>query len=192
MKSRRRGKYWAIGRSEKNETVGHIMDFEYSHDGKTYLIKIDGNPSGEYMATVAESEYKFSASNVSPNEFSILLDRKNMKAYVTESDDSIYVHINGNIIRLGKPGSAEGGFGGAGGEFGARDEICTPMPGKVVKILVNEGDRVETGQSLVIVESMKMENEIKSPTAGEVVSVNFSNGDLVEPGQTIIKLNPSE
>ena len=168
------------------------MDFEYSYEGKTYLVKIDGNRSGEYKAAIEKNIYDFSASNISPNEFSILIDRKNIKTYVAESDENIYVHIGGKTIKLGKAQSSTRGFGGAGGEFGAKDEISTPMPGKVVKILVNEGDRVEAGQSLVIVESMKMENEIKSPTAGEIISVNFANGDLVEPGQTIIKLNPSD
>ncbi|UCE66665.1 MAG: acetyl-CoA carboxylase biotin carboxyl carrier protein subunit [Candidatus Zixiibacteriota bacterium] len=168
------------------------MDFEYSYDGKTFLVKIDGDSSGGYKAVIADKEYEFTASNISLNEFSILLNRKNMKAYVAESDDGVFVHIEGRVIKFKKPGAGNGGFGGAGGEFGVKDEISTPMPGKVVKIIVSEGDRVEAGQSLVIVESMKMENEIKSPTAGEVVSVNFKNGDLVEPGQTIIKLNPSD
>lgn len=168
------------------------MDFEFTKDNKIYLIKIDGNPTGGYKAVIADKEYQFSGSNISPNEFSILLDKKNMKAYVAESDEHVYVHINGKIIKLGKPGATAGGFGGAGGEFGVKDEISTPMPGKVVKVLVNAGDQVKSGQPLVIVESMKMENEIKSPTDGEVVAVNFTNGDLVEPGQPIIKLNPSE
>jgi biotin carboxyl carrier protein len=168
------------------------MDFEYSHEGKTFLVKIDGNSSGGYTASIADNEYEFTASNISPNEFSILLNRKNMKTYVAESDDGVFVHIAGRVIHFKKPGADNGGFGGAGGEFGAKDEISTPMPGKVVKVIVNEGDHVEAGQSLVIVESMKMENELKSPAAGEVVAVNFKDGDLVEPGQTIIKLNPSE
>lgn len=168
------------------------MDFEFTKDNKIYLIKIEGNPAGEYKAVIADKEYQFSASNISPNEFSILLDKKNMKVYVADSDEHVYVYIHGKIIRLDKPGAVAGGFGGAGGEFGVKDEISTPMPGKVVKVLVNEGDQVEAGQPLVIVESMKMENEIKSPAAGEVVAVNFSDGDLVEPGQPIIKINPSE
>jgi biotin carboxyl carrier protein len=168
------------------------MDFEYSHEGKTFLVKIDGNSSGGYKAVIAEKEYDLTALNISSNEFSILLNRKNMKAYVAESDDGVFVHIGGRVIHLRRPGADDGGFGGAGGEFGVKDEISTPMPGKVVKVIVREGAYVEAGQSLVIVESMKMENEIKSPAAGEVVKVYFKDGDLVEPGQTIIKLNPSE
>jgi biotin carboxyl carrier protein len=168
------------------------MEYEFLHGGETYFIKIDSNASGEYKAIIADREYQFSGSNISPNEFSILLDKKNMKAYVAESEENLYVHIGGRIIKLGKPGAASRGYSGGEGEFGVKDEISTPMPGKVVKVLVSEGDQVKTGQPLVIVESMKMENEIKSPADAEVISVKYTNGDLVEPGQPIIKLKPAE
>ena len=168
------------------------MDFEYLYDSISYIIRIDRGRSGDYKAIIGENEYAFNASNISPNEFSILSGNKNMKVFVAESDDHIFVHIGGKIMQLKKPNMNSIGIGGPGAEFGAKDEISTPMPGKIVKILVSEGDKIETGQSLLIVESMKMENEIKSPTDGEVISVNFSDGDLVEPGQIIIKLNPKE
>lgn len=168
------------------------MDFEYINDSTSYLIRIDSSRSGEYKATIGDKEYVFSASNISPNEFSILAGNKNVKVFVAESDDHIFVHIGGEIVQLNKPNMNGSGVGGPDIEFGSKDEISTPMPGKVVKILVGEGDKVEAGQSLLIVESMKMENEIKSPADGEVISINFSDGDLVEPGQIIIKLNPEE
>lgn len=168
------------------------MEYEFSRGGENYIIKIDGNSSGEYKVVVGEREYQFSASNVSPNEFSILLNKKNTKAYVADSDDSLFVYIDGHVIQLKRPGADNSNYAGAGGEFGVKDEVSTPMPGKVVKVLVKQGDKVSAGQSLVIVESMKMENEIKSPADGEVSAVNFKDGDLVEPGQPIIKLNPSE
>lgn len=168
------------------------MEYQFSRGGDNFIIKIDGNQSGEYKAVVGEREYQISSSNVSPNEFSILLGKKNTKAYVAGANDSLFVFIDGHVIQLKKPGSDNSGYGGTGGEFGVKDEVSTPMPGKVVKVLVKQGDKVSAGQSLVIVESMKMENEIKSPADGEVISVNFKDGDLVEPGQPIIKLNPSE
>ena len=158
------------------------MDFEYSYDDNTYTVRIDGNSSGEYKAVIADKKYEFNASDISPNEFSILMDKKNTKAYVAESDDTIFVHIGGSIIHLKKSDSDNSGFGGAGGGFGAKDEISTPMPGKVVKILVGEGDRVEAGQSLVIVESMKMENPILAPVGGTIAKIDISSGQVVEAG----------
>jgi biotin carboxyl carrier protein len=61
-------------------------------------------------------------------------------------------------------------------------EITAPMPGKVVRVLVEAGQEVEAGVGLVVVEAMKMQNEMKSPRAGVVVSINVSTGDTVEAG----------
>lgn len=61
-------------------------------------------------------------------------------------------------------------------------EITAPMPGKVVRVLVEAGEEVEAGAGLVVVEAMKMQNEMKSPRAGAVVSIKVSAGDTVEAG----------
>jgi len=61
-------------------------------------------------------------------------------------------------------------------------EIIAPMPGKVVRVLVEVGQEVEAGVGLVVVEAMKMQNEMKSPRAGAVVSITVNAGDTVEAG----------
>ncbi|MBI2997486.1 MAG: biotin/lipoyl-binding protein, partial [Deltaproteobacteria bacterium] len=70
----------------------------------------------------------------------------------------------------------------AGIQLEGRQEISVPMPGKVIAVLVSEGDRAEKGQGLVIVEAMKMENEVRSPIAGEVREIRVKAGDAVEAG----------
>jgi biotin carboxyl carrier protein len=65
-------------------------------------------------------------------------------------------------------------------------EINSSMPGKIIKILVAEGDEVEQGQGLVVVEAMKMENEIKSPKAGVVKKVGVKEGEAVEAGALLV------
>jgi biotin carboxyl carrier protein len=64
-------------------------------------------------------------------------------------------------------------------------EIVTMMPGRVVRVLVDSGERVEAGQGIVVVEAMKMENEIATPKAGTVTSLSVSPGDTVEGGSTL-------
>jgi biotin carboxyl carrier protein len=54
------------------------------------------------------------------------------------------------------------------------------MPGKIIAVLVAEGDAVEKGQGLVIVEAMKMENEVRSPVTGAVREIKVKPGDTVE------------
>ena len=60
------------------------------------------------------------------------------------------------------------------------------MPGKVIAVLVSEGDVVEKGQGLVIVEAMKMENEVHSPIAGTVGEIKVKAGDTVEGGAALV------
>ena len=65
-------------------------------------------------------------------------------------------------------------------------EIIAPMPGKVVRVLVEAGQEVDKDTGLVVVEAMKMQNEMKSPRAGVVVSINVSAGDTVEAGAMLV------
>ena len=64
--------------------------------------------------------------------------------------------------------------------------IDAPMPGKVVRVLVKQGDEVQEGQGLVVVEAMKMENELRSPKAGKVVELHAVEGAAVESGAKLV------
>jgi len=76
---------------------------------------------------------------------------------------------------------------GSGG--GASEKVVkSPMPGRVVKIMVAEGDEVVAGQGLIIVEAMKMENELKAKAAGTVATVHVKALDTVENGAKLITL----
>jgi glutaconyl-CoA/methylmalonyl-CoA decarboxylase subunit gamma len=66
--------------------------------------------------------------------------------------------------------------------------VQSPMPGKVVKVLVAVGDEVKSGQGVVVVEAMKMENELKSPKDGKVKAVAVKEGQTVEAGQSLVTL----
>lgn len=66
-----------------------------------------------------------------------------------------------------------------------RDILTAPMPGKVVAILVPEGEQVERGQGVIVVEAMKMQNEVKTGRAGVVADVRVSVGDTVNAGQVL-------
>jgi glutaconyl-CoA/methylmalonyl-CoA decarboxylase subunit gamma len=66
--------------------------------------------------------------------------------------------------------------------------ISAPMPGNIFKVNVNAGDDVKKGQTLVILEAMKMENEIVAPADGKVLSVKVNKGDCVSLGQVLVEL----
>lgn len=64
-------------------------------------------------------------------------------------------------------------------------EISSQMPGKVVRVLVEVGTKVEKGDGIVVVEAMKMQNEMKSPRDGVIVSVNVTSGSTVNAGEVL-------
>jgi pyruvate carboxylase subunit B len=68
-------------------------------------------------------------------------------------------------------------------------DVTTPMPGRVVKILVAQGDSVKVGDSLLVVEAMKMENRVQAPIAGTVATIYVKEGDEVNPDETLIYLD---
>ena len=67
--------------------------------------------------------------------------------------------------------------------------VKTPLPGVILQVKCNVGDTVKRGQTLIILEAMKMENEIVAPQDGTVASINVNKGDSVEAGQTLASLN---
>lgn len=80
-------------------------------------------------------------------------------------------------------GDEQGGGGAAG-------ELRAAMPGKVVKLLSKAGDTVKAGQSLLVIEAMKMENELRSPSAGRITEIAVREGQTVEAGQLLVALSP--
>ena len=73
-----------------------------------------------------------------------------------------------------------------GAEAAAPVRVRSPIPGRVVKVLVKAGDRVTAGQTLVVLEAMKMENELAAPRAGTISEVRCAEGSAVEAGQDLV------
>ena len=77
------------------------------------------------------------------------------------------------------------------GSSGLNDEanLTAPMPGKVLEVFVNEGDEVTEGQTLMILEAMKMEHKIVANHDGIITALNFSAGDQVEQGNELLEIS---
>lgn len=127
-------------------------------------------------------------SMIGAHGLSILLDGRHHLFTIDEA--------KGDKLRLtsgSRSWEAEIRTGGAGQAMAARQSakkgrlpIQSPMPGKILKILGQEGDRVKNGDCLAIIEAMKMENELKSPKDGRIVKVEAREGDSVDFGETIL------
>lgn len=73
-------------------------------------------------------------------------------------------------------------------ESGKNETITAPMPGNILKILVNVGDTVSYEQPLVVLEAMKMENELVAPIAGTISKIHITEGSAIDVGEPIISI----
>jgi biotin carboxyl carrier protein len=123
--------------------------------------------------------------------YSMLIDGKSYEAYVYSGEEEWQVLLLGRHYpvkvedeREKRLKSSVGGKVQESGEF----QMKSPMPGLVVATLVTEGQQVEKGQVLVILESMKMQNELKSPRAGKVERIKVKAGESVEQRQLLLSV----
>ena len=123
--------------------------------------------------------------------FSLLIDGKSYEAFVYPQDETWQVLLLGNLYSVRVEDERERRLrAAAGGRAREREEfhLKAPMPGLVVAVPVSEGQQVNKGDVLVILESMKMQNELKSPREGVVARLRVGVGDSVEQSQTLLSV----
>jgi 3-methylcrotonyl-CoA carboxylase alpha subunit len=106
-------------------------------------------------------------------------------AHVVKVQDDWWIHIDGHIHVLSID---ELGLSGSGDEGG----MTAPMPGKILELLCNIGDQVETGQTLIVMEAMKMEHRIAANVSGTIAAIHHDVGEQVDAGATLIDINSEE
>jgi biotin carboxyl carrier protein len=104
----------------------------------------------------------------------------------SQDDDTLQVLVSGRRLVAHITNPLRRGRGRS--QSGAPGSLTAPMPGLVIQTLVKEGDMVEEGQPLVVMESMKMQMQIRSPQAGRVVSMHAKGGQQVDKGALLVKV----
>ncbi len=108
-----------------------------------------------------------------------------LKADAVIGGGSVWVWLDGHLFEV--PTAARASRAGAGSD----DEALTPqMSAKVIRVLVEVGQIVAAGDTLVVLEAMKMEMPIRAPHAGTVITVNCVEGELVTPDGPVVVLSP--
>lgn len=150
---------------------------------------IEPQGEGRYEIRVEGEAFTVEARPLGQGGYSLLDDRGgSFEAWVhagsAPTEKAVWMHDGSYRINLLSPTAAllhesAGSGGGA---------IISPMPGRLVKLLVAVGDSVSAGQALCVVEAMKMQNELAAPEAGTVREIHFKAGDQVGAGAVIINI----
>lgn len=123
--------------------------------------------------------------------YSLLLDGKSFESFIYQGDDDWQVLLRGRLYPVVIEDERERRLRAAGSGVAESGEFLlkAPMPGLIVAVPVAEGQQVERGQVLIILESMKMQNELKAPRAGKVERVRVKAGESVEQKQTLLSVH---
>ena len=111
-------------------------------------------------------------------------------ALAPSAAEGMMVHVDGVPVAVSiiPSRAARGGPGKGATAAEGPQRVTSPMPGKIVKVLVKPGDKVDARQGLVVVEAMKMENELRARAVGTVTEVRVTEGSSVEAGAILVVL----
>jgi len=133
------------------------------------------------------------AEGVTGESMRVRLDARPVAAWITREGDTIAVERDGRMFRFRvRDARAPKLERRATREDTTRGELHAPMPGLVVQVLTHEGEEVEAGHPLVVVEAMKMQNALVAPLKGRVRSIPVAPGMAVETGQLLLAITPEE
>lgn len=138
------------------------------------------------LSGYCEANGHASIEEVQENVFSILINHKSYLIYVAPQSGSFLAQVGSNAITLDISDLRDRPAGTKKQAQAGVSELRALMPGKVVKLLVAAGERVEAGQSLLVIEAMKMQNELKAPKEGTVVQIHVSEGAAVGAGERLL------
>jgi biotin carboxyl carrier protein len=164
------------------------MIYEVTIAGKTYRVELQRAGAG-WQCKLDGRELPLDVIAAQAGVFSLLLEGKSyeVKQEIAGTDTNIVVGRDRFGVSLRDPRSFRSRRGSGGAGQGPQ-KITAPMPGKIVRVLAAEGSAVQAGQSVIVIEAMKMQNELKAPKDGVVKKINVAEGAAVEAGQALAEV----
>jgi biotin carboxyl carrier protein len=158
--------------------------------GDEIPVEVDHLPTGELSVVVRGRRLAADAVALAPT-ISMRIDNDVVDLWMEGTPPGVGVVARGHRFyakaeseRMRALAAALGQKGGAAAE----GSVTSPMPGRILKVLVAEGDAVEAGAPLVVVEAMKMENELSATKSGIVRKVHVTPGQNVESGARLVEI----
>ena len=140
------------------------MNFSFWLNDKEFRLNLEEKTESNILVSFGKEKYHVSVEFLSPDEILLNIDGKIYDIIINSNSLYYSVCVNGKFFKIERK-SAQRILGGKAGKPKKQD-IRTSMPGRIVKIFVEEGSKVKEGQPILVLEAMKMQNEIKSPHRG--------------------------
>jgi biotin carboxyl carrier protein len=162
------------------------MKFEITIDSRTRIVELIRD-AGRWQISLDGNPLDADAIAIAPDIFSILLNGQSHEIRVAPSSTgalTLHTAHQEFTAEVADPRAWRGRRHGAV-EAEGRQQILAPMPGKIIRLLVQAGEKVQASQGLLVVEAMKMQNEIRSPKSGTVERLLVKEGQPVNAGDVL-------
>jgi biotin carboxyl carrier protein len=161
------------------------MIYEVTIAEKLYRVELHQGESG-WKCKLDGRELPLDVVTAQDGVLSLLINGKSyeIKQETTAGETNIVVGHERFLAVVRDPRSFRSRRRAGTAEQGVK-KLTAPMPGKVVRVLAPVGTQVEAGQSVIVIEAMKMQNELKAPKSGVIKKINVVEGAAVEAGQSL-------
>lgn len=160
------------------------MLFDATISGQTTRVEVRES-QGRYRVTMGEKTLDLDLVKTSEADVSVLIDGASYDLSLEKTPEGFAVLVRGDRYDVDLKDAVKGAVLGKAAPTGPL-KLMAPMPGKIVKVLVNVGDAVEAGSGVLVMEAMKMENELKTSRAGTVQEIRVREGQAVEMGAVLL------
>ncbi len=169
------------------------MRFVIVRDEKHIPVEVEERDGG-YLVTLDGRAVKVESARILEGLYSLVIGGESFEVSVFPSGSGLYdVHLYDGMRPVELLSPLEMVLRAQhGGSARQAHLVKAPMPGKVVKVLVSEGQRVTKGQGAVVVEAMKMQNELQVLSDGVVLQVRVKEGDTVDSGAELVTLKEDQ
>ena len=151
-------------------------------------MSLEGSAEG-YNLRLPHRSLKMDAVILAEGSYSLLLDGSSFDVTVQRSLTHYSVTVNGVQFEVALRDPRQLGHQtGAGEDLDGLASVTAPMPGKLVRLVVAEGDSVKEGQGVAVVEAMKMQNELTAPKSGTVEKLCVIEGQAVNAGEVLFTI----
>jgi biotin carboxyl carrier protein len=161
-----------------------VASFTYLYNGQPVTVELQAHPDGTYTAVIGGRTLTFAAQPVQNDGWLLTLNGERSVVYAARRGENRYVSLAGHDYVLVVPDARTTRRRKAAGS----GDLTAQMPGQVMDVLVSEGQAVTRGQTLVILEAMKMEIRVAAPTDGRVSRLLARPGAVVERGQLLLEI----
>jgi biotin carboxyl carrier protein len=161
------------------------MLFDATVDGRTIRVEVRAREGG-YLVTLDGRAMEVDHQETGPHFVSLLIGDRSYEAGLEKRPDGYNVVLAEDVLYVELRGASQGASAAPRKAETGPARIVAPMPGRLVRLLVEPGQQVEAGAGLVVIEAMKMENELRSPRAGRIAELAVREGQAVETAALLV------